>query len=121
MDGLLHTIQINHNSPGCIAGLSGSVLNLWTPYIMLLRAELRGNCRANFRTIQQVQLILLYLSSKYSSLALLEQARGCKNCVTSKSMTRHEGSLTDNAIAASNVEHGYFIFNCNCSMQAISS
>lgn len=87
MDGLLHTIQINHNSPGCIAGLSGSVLNLWTPYIILPTAELRENCRTNFRTIQQVQLILSYLSSKYSSLALLDQARGCKNCVTSKLTT----------------------------------
>jgi hypothetical protein len=34
MDGLLHTIQINHNSQGCLAGLGGSVLNLWTTYIM---------------------------------------------------------------------------------------
>lgn len=48
---------------------------------------------------------------------------GAAKIVTSKSfchlimMTRHEGGLTDNVIAASNVKHGYIIFNSNCSVQ----
>jgi len=43
VDGLLHTIQINHKIQGCVAGLGGSVLNFWTVYMKLPTAELQIN------------------------------------------------------------------------------